>query len=52
MRVRLDSQVKNGSVVKTSENFSEAEVCAGLKDPGLLETEIELLIQRAKEYPW
>ena len=48
----LDSQVKNGSVVKTSENFSETEVRAGLKTRGLPETEIDLLIQRAREYPW
>jgi hypothetical protein len=48
----LDSQVKNGSVVKTSENFSETEVRAGLKVRGLLETEIDSLIRRAREYPW
>ena len=48
----LDSQVKNGSVVKTSENFSEIEVRAGLKTRGLLETEIDLLIQHSREHPW
>lgn len=48
----LDPQVKNGSVVKTSENFSENEVRAGLKIRGLPETEIDLLIQRARESPW
>jgi hypothetical protein len=48
----LDSQRKNGSVVKTSENFSETEVRAGLRTRGLPETEIDLLIQRARENPW
>jgi hypothetical protein len=32
----LDPQVKKGSVVKTSENFSETEVREGLKTRGLL----------------
>ena len=48
----LDSQVKHGSVVKTSENFSEIEVRARLKTRGLPETEIDSLIQYAREHPW
>jgi len=48
----LDRQVTNGSVVKTSENSSENEVRAGLKERGLPETEIDSLIRQARENPW
>ena len=48
----LDLQRTHGSVVKTSESFSEIEVRAALKTRGLLEREIDLLIQHAREHPW
>lgn len=48
----LDLQVTNGSIVKTSENASENEVRAGLKERGLPETEIDSLIRHARENPW
>jgi hypothetical protein len=48
----LDPQVKKGSVVKTSENYSETEVRAGLKTRGLPETEIDSLIKQARANPW